>query len=272
MSDTSEAGTLFHAGRLDEAVAAANAAVRRAPTDLAARVLLAEMLLFQGNVDRADLILDAAADVAPDAALVIAEFRQLLRAEQARRQLSRDGRLPEFLSDPTPAMSATLAARVALRTGDAAAAARSIAAAEDGRTALPGEREGSGAFDDFRDADDLCAGVFEVLTTTGKYYWIPAERVESVLFHPPARPRDLFWRRATMAVREGPDGDVYVPAIYDTDLAGLPDTVRLGRETDWREDAPGVTRGLGQRMFVVGEDALGIFELTELSFGSSAEA
>ena len=46
----------------------------------------------------------------------------------------------------------------------------------------------------------LTAGSFEVLTTTGKYYWIPTERVATVEFHPPKRPRDLLWRRATMSV------------------------------------------------------------------------
>ena len=112
MSELNEAGDLFRAGRLKDAVAQANAAVRKATSDLAARVLLAELLLFQGNLDRADLILDAAADLTPDAALVIAEFRQLLRGEQARRQLSRDGRVPELLSDPTPCITATRLAKL----------------------------------------------------------------------------------------------------------------------------------------------------------------
>ena len=89
------AGALFRAGRLADAVAAANAAVRKAPADLAPRVLLAELLLFAGNLERADVILDAGTIIDPQAAVVIAEFRQLVRADMARRQLRRDGRLPE---------------------------------------------------------------------------------------------------------------------------------------------------------------------------------
>ena len=53
-----------------------------------------------------------------------------------------------------------------------------------------------------------------MLTTTGKYFWIPTERVLSAEFHPPKRPRDLIWRRVSMSVAEGPDGDVYIPVIY----------------------------------------------------------
>jgi type VI secretion system protein ImpE len=106
MSGTGEtAGALFRAGNLAAAVEAGNNAVRKAPTDIAARMLLAEMLIFAGNLERADVVLDAASQLEPDAAVVVAEFRQLLRADMARRQLRRDGRVPEFLGEPTaPAM------------------------------------------------------------------------------------------------------------------------------------------------------------------------
>ena len=55
------AGDLFRAGKLAPAIEAANAEVRRAPADLGARVLLAELLLFAGSLERADVILDAVA-------------------------------------------------------------------------------------------------------------------------------------------------------------------------------------------------------------------
>ncbi len=257
-------GSLFHAGRLMDAIAAASAALKAAPADLAARVLLAELLLFTGNVERADVILDAAADIAPDAAVVIAEFRQLLRAEMARRQLFRDGRVPEFLGDPPPACAATLAALVAMRAGDMAEAARCAATAEAARPRVPGRLNGA-AFDDMRDVDDLCCAHLEVLTTTGKYFWIPTARIESIEFHPPKRPRDLYWRRASMVVNDGPDGDVYLPTIYTADDATLSDALRLGRATEWHGET--VVRGTGQRVFLVGDDAQGIMELGTLEFG-----
>jgi type VI secretion system protein ImpE len=265
------AGALFRARRLDAAIAAANAEVRRRPSDLGARVLLAELLLFDGNLDRADVILDAAAQADPTAAVVVAEFRQLLRAEVARRQLQREGRVPEFLGEPTAALRAALAAQVALRAGEAAQAARHAAEAEAARPRVAGTLDlgdGAIAFDDFRDADDLYAGFFEVLTTTGRYFWIPTERVASLAFHAPRRPRDLAWRRATIAVEDGPDGEVYLPAIYDSRRSDLADDCRLGHSTDWIEEADAPVRGVGQRVFLAGEEARGIMELRELRFAS----
>jgi type VI secretion system protein ImpE len=265
MSATDQtAAVLFRAGRLTEAVAAAQAALRKAPTDLSARVLLAELLCFAGNLERADVLLDAASTIDPSSALVIAEFRQLVRADMARRQLFRDGRVPEFLGEPTETQRMQLAALVSLRAGDTAEATRAAAAAEATRPRCPGTRDGT-AFDDLRDADDLLAGSLEVLTTTGKYFWIPTERLASMIFHPPKRPRDLLWRRASVSVDRGPDGDVYVPAVYAGDDT-LTETQRLGRETDWQQAGDGPVRGIGQRVFLLGEEDVAIMDLGTLTF------
>ena len=258
-----DAAGLFRAGKLAEAIAAATAAVKAAPADLGRRVLLAELLLFSGNLERADVILDAASQVDPSALLVVSEFRQLLRAETARRQLYRDGRVPEFLGEPEPTEQASLAALVALRAGDVAEARAKAEEAETLRPRAPGVTGGV-AFDDFRDADDLHPGYIETLTSTGKYYWIPLSRIESMVFHRPKRPRDLVWRRCSMSVSNGPDGDVYIPVTYFSETAD--DAHRLGRETSWSDEADGPVRGVGQRVFLIGEDALGIMDIESIEF------
>jgi type VI secretion system protein ImpE len=260
------AGDLFRAGKLTEALAAATAAVKKTPTDLGQRVLLAELLTFAGNLERADVILDAASQIDPSALMIVAEFRQLLRAEMARRQLYRDGRVPEFLGEPEPTEQASLAAMVFLRAGNKAEAAQKAEEAEAVRPRAPGTA-GKTAFDDFRDASDLHPGFIETLTSTGKYYWIPTSRIELMIFHPPKRPRDLVWRRCSMTVSNGPDGEVYIPATYFSEPETTDDAHRLGRETSWTEDGEGPVQGFGQRVFLVGEEAIGIMDLETLEFG-----
>jgi type VI secretion system protein ImpE len=261
MVDT-DAGQLFRDGKLGAAIEAAGVEVRQSPTSAGPRILLAELLLFARNLERADSVLDAAGAADSALALVLAEFRQLLRAATARRQVILEGRLPEFLGEPTESQSSLLQALVCLRAGDAAGAAAAAQAAETARPPVAGASDGS-PFIDFRDADDLWSGTFEVLTTTGKYFWIPTERVVSLEFHPPKRPRDLVWRRCSMVVRDGPDGDVYVPALYDSD-ASTRDELLLGRETEWTQTDP--VRGIGQRIFVFGEDGVAVQQLTTLEF------
>jgi type VI secretion system protein ImpE len=256
------AGTLFQEGRLADAVEAAGEAVRAAPTDAGRRLLLAELLLYASNFERADAVLDGTAAVDPGSTLVVAEFRQLLRAATTRRQVLLEGRVPEFLGQPTAAQQHLLEALVAMRAGDAEAATGAAERAEAARPPIAG-RTPELEFADYRDADDLWGGTFEVLTTTGKYFWIPMERVASLEFHAPKRPRDLFWRRCTMIVRDGPDGDVYVPALYDRGAAE-DDGIRLGRRTEWSAAAP--VCGAGQRLFLVGDEGVAIQQLTRVEF------
>src|SRR6516164_7980957 len=87
------AGELFRAGKLTAAIEAANGAVRRNPADLGSRVLLAELLVFANNLERADTILDAASQIDSTVMIGVAEFRQLIRAALARGEHNRAGRV-----------------------------------------------------------------------------------------------------------------------------------------------------------------------------------
>lgn len=255
---------LYASGDLAGAVQAMIAEVRSHPTDVGKRGFLAELLCFTGDLERADKQLDVLVEQAPEAVAGLALFRQLIRAEQARQQFFTDGRVPEFLSEPTETMRLLLEASVALRADNGAEALDLVGKAEAARPIVSGTMGGK-PFDDLRDIDDLTGGVFEVLTSTGKFYWIPTERVLSIDTRPPQRPRDLLWRRVHMEVEEGPEGEVYLPTIYPP-VGEIDDRVRLGRVSDWvgGEDAP--VRGVGQRCFLVGDASVPITQLGDIVF------
>ncbi|MBL8896674.1 MAG: tetratricopeptide repeat protein [Planctomycetes bacterium] len=257
---------LYRAGKLDEAIEASNADVRKDPSNPDARAFLADLLCLVGNFERADVQLDALSKILPGAMAAVALVRQLVRGEQWRQQCFLEGRIPELLGVPDERMKLHLKALALLRSGDPAAASGELERAEELRGALRGSGA-SGAFEDFRDADDLTASFFEVLTSTGKYYWIPMERVARLELRPLERPRDLLWRRAAMEVRSGPEGEVYLPAIYAP--APKDAASRLGRTTEWTESAP--VRGVGARCFLVGEELRTLHELAshgEMTFGA----
>lgn len=268
MASASEA---FKAGDLAAAVAAAQAAVKAAPRNSGARWLLAEFLLFAGDAERADRMLDAAVLDQPSPAVL--EFRKLLRAEVTRQQVWGEGRAPKFSGDDaTPAQQAALRAAVLARAG---AQDEAAAAAQDAETLRPrvrGEAEFADgrviAFDDLRDADDLMAPMVEVLTAGGDHILVPVERIASLDFDAPRRPRDLCWRRTSISLRDGTDGVVFMPAIYPG-AATQPDPVRLGRVTEWSE-GPGPVRGFGQRLFLIGDEAVALSDLAALRFDTGA--
>lgn len=254
------ASDAFRDGNLAAAVAAGIAQVRNKPADRGARFLLAELLVFAGDLERADKQLDVL--FAPDAPdlLAVTLFRQLIRGETARREVFTAGRVPEFTTQPSDAVKLHLEAAVALRAGQPADAAALLAKAAI--PPRPGTCDGK-PVDDFRDLDDLLAPVLEVITANGNYYWVPLATVERVEFLPPKRPRDLYWRAAQMTVTDGPDGVVYVPALYHGSHADARDAVKLGRESD-HAGAP--SRGLGLREFLAGDEAKSVMEITTIEF------
>ena len=256
---------LYQSGKLNEAVAAALEGVKSHPTDTSRRGLLAELLCFAGELERADKQLETLGHQEPKSIVGLSMLRQLVRAETARQQFFAEGRLPEFLKEASPVLRLHLDASIALREGATAEAAELIAKADAARAPVAGTCDGQ-PFDDIRDLDDLTASFFEVLTSTGKYYWIPTDQVEIIEFHAAQRPQDLLWRRAHMIVNDGPDGEVYLPTLYAKTHASGDDQLRLGRGTSWSGGEGSPVLGVGQRTFLIGEEDRPIMQLKVLEF------
>jgi type VI secretion system protein ImpE len=71
-----------------------------------------------------------------------------------------------------------------------------------------------------------------------------------------------------MIVHDGPDGEVYLPALYAGSHAAAEDGLRLGRATDWAGGQGRPVRGSGQRTFLVGDEAKTLMEIQVLTFGA----
>jgi type VI secretion system protein ImpE len=262
------ASDLYDQGKLGEAVAAQSAAVKAKPADVDGRGLLVELLCIAGQLERADGQLETILAQHPDRTPGCALLRQLIRAELARLDFWSVGRVPEFLSTPSERMKAALEASVRLRAGDFAGATELLVKAEEARRPLRGTHNGR-PFADLRELDERFGPALEILSTTGKYFWIDFESVETLAFEAPARPIDLLWRRATLDVRDGPQGVVYVPAVY-APMDGASDAQRLARATDWSETgAGGPVRGFGQRVWMQDEVDVPLLEFGRLEFAGA---
>jgi len=241
----SDPATLLRDGDLTGLRALFSDRVRAQPAKAAHRLDLADVLIVLGELERADALLDAAAAQDTSVAVPVALARQLVRAATAREDCFASRRPPELVTEPDAGLTAALAR---LAGSDAPEADTVLTGTVDGRP-----------FAGLRDGDDRTAEVLEVLTSTGKYVWVSLAQVASLKPRQPERLRDLVWRQAELEVRGGPSGIVYLPCIYP---GAATDAQRLGRETDWVE-AEG--RGLGQRTFLVGDDALTFGEFAELA-------
>ncbi|MBB6253235.1 type VI secretion system accessory protein TagJ [Nitrospirillum iridis] len=258
----------LEAADLAGALSAATAHVQKAPTDTGARYLLAELLCVAGQLERADNQLSVVLNQDPGSMVPVSLLRQLIRGETARQDWYRAGRPPDFLTEVSPAARLHLEAGVKARAGDGQGAAQVLAEAEALRRAHAGQHKGA-AFADFRDLDDACGGLLEVLSADGKYFWVDLADVLGLDLAPAKRLSDLVWRPLRLSLRDGTAGSLHLPMIYAGGGGdGLTDQHRLGRLTDWVE-RDGAVLGRGQRCFLVGEEAVGAADLTTVRFDAA---
>lgn len=258
-----EALNLLNQGRLDEAIDTARELVKSQPTVTEAREVFSEMLCLKGELERADKQLETIVLQQPQQAITAVLMRQLIRAEITRREVWNEGRMPEFVGEPDWICRQTLEALLAYREQKLDQSLQLIEGIQEKRSELSGICDGI-EFTGLRDLDDRCLAISEVLTSTGKYFWIPFSQIELIEFSPVVRPRDLMWRQCQMRVRNGPDGVVYIPVRYHgSDVSGDV-SAQLGRKTDWLVEDGSPISGLGQRVFEVGDRELGIMEIVQL--------
>jgi type VI secretion system protein ImpE len=265
------AADLYRAGRLQEAIDAALAEVKAKPSDTGCRSFLCELLCFSGAIDRADKQLDTLSQLSPELGVAIASRRHVLRAAKWRQQFFEEGRLPEFAGKPSRTVEQHLEATILLREGKHTEAAALLREALDQSPPVHGVCNG-GPFDGLRDLDDVIAPVLEVYTANGKYYWIAWEQVASMQLEPVRHPRDVLWRPARVTIRNGPEGEVFLPALYHASDRSADDAVRLGRSTTWEAVDDGSVRGLGQKMLLAGDTEYPFLEITNLATDSVANA
>jgi len=256
---------LFNDGKLTAAIGEAIEEVKSHPADVSKRLILSELLCFIGEYEKADKHLETAFMQSPDLNLPTALGRQLIRAATARRKWFDDCAVPDMLAPLDPIVEQQLKLWTLHRAGDADRVVESINDLQAYCDHTRGQADES-PFTGFRDLDDSTATCLEVLTSTGKYYWVPWHRIELLEFEPIRRPRDLLWREAHLLVREGPDAVVYIPVSYPATTVDDGDAALLGRTTQWQESDTGAATGIGQRIFLIDDQEKAILDLQQIRF------
>lgn len=257
------------AGNLTAAIALATADVKREPTRPELRMVLAELMCFEGNLERAANLAEAAAKLYQKPAPGLALSRQLLAGETARQRWFREGIAPNVPQASAPALAESLQVIQDVRAGRLADAAKLVAnlselpLLEASVTLASGDTQ-SGA--GFRDLNDLTANVAELITLAGQYVWRPWSEFRLLKFEPVKTLRDLLWRPVQYTLRDGAAGQAFIPCLYDGTSSAGEDAIRLGQATDWKDLGEGLMSGLGQRMFLVGDATMTILEMEQIQF------
>ena len=259
---------LLNAGRLEECLAALQTEVRANPADSRLRVFLFQLLVVTGDLERAMTQLNVAADLSPDALLMVHACRSLLNCEAFRNEVFDGQRGPLIFGEPEEWIGWLVQANILLAGGKTAASAKLREQAYNTAPAWPGSIDGT-RFEWLADADSRLGPVLEAVVE-GRYYWVPLNRIAGIDLEIPTDLRDLVWLPANFTWRGAGTSVGFVPTRYPGPQALADDSLRLARKTQWDDRGYDTYLGSGQRMLVTDQGEYPLLEVRRIVFDQEA--
>lgn len=259
----------LRAGRLDEALSQLQQEVRRRPDDAKLRIFLFQLLCVRGEWNRALTQLNVAGELDAGALLMVQTYREALRCEVYRAQVFKGEKSPVALGEPDEWMAPLLQSLSVAAQGHAEEAARMRQRAFDAAPASSGTLNGT-AFEWIADGDARLGPCLEVIIS-GRYYWVPFQRIRSVEIEAPADLRDFVWTPAQIIWANGGEAVALIPTRYPNSESAEDPALRLSRRTDWQELSDQTYIGLGQRAFITDGAETALLDVRKIVFSPPAD-
>lgn len=255
---------LFQQSKLREALDLLVAEVKRRPGDVDLRYNLVGILAFSGEFDRALGHLDVIAESQPEMMHTVVVFSGLLQAEEERRRVMEGEHFPAFDATWAAAMEPRRALLHACRRGEVENMRRHLA--DIGEVGVAARLAGGGEAT-LRDYDDVLGDVLEVYSA-GRYLWLPFACLRRIQFTPAKGLLDLLWSECSVERVDGAKYTVHVPVLYAGTWRSDDPAVRTGHKTVWIDQGGVIFRGQGQRVFLFGDQEVGMLSVCSVDFAT----
>jgi type VI secretion system protein ImpE len=259
---------LIKAGRLGEARSLLLDQVRTKPSDTRPRTVFFQLLAYLGEWQKSLQHLEVIEALNPQGEATTQVYQSLIAAERERIEVLAWHTSPSFLSQPPPYLAAWLRMGQNMTHGKSAEAADSFAEVVSHITPVSGTHNGV-EFTGFQDADSFLSPFLE-LFVHDRYVLAPVDSLREISVSPPKTLLDLLWAPVQIMTWEGLATNCYLPVLYPGTAASSNDQVRLGNLTEWSDRGNDLFRGIGQHVFVVGEEEKGLLELQDVTFNAPA--
>jgi type VI secretion system protein ImpE len=256
-------------GKLEEALASLEAAIRKAPAEPKHRILLFQMLSLMGKWDRAMTQLKVLGDMDSKVLPMVQTYQAALLCEQLRAEVFAGKRSPLLFGEPAQWAALLVQALVLGAQGHDDEADSLHAQAFEQAPACSGKIDGQ-PFAWVADADVRLGPVLEAIVD-GKYYWIPFSNLQSINIEKPADLRDLAWSPGYLTLTNGGQVVALIPSRYPGSESSSDPAIRMARKTDWKERKDGTSSGLGQRMFTTDQGDYPILQVRSIEFDQPSE-
>ncbi len=241
-----KAEELIRAGRLEEALADLQSAVRAKPEDGRLRVFLFQVQCVMGKWDKALVQLQVLADLSAESFLLSRVFQPVIQCEMLRHEVFLGKRTPIIFGEPMEWVGQLLKANEHVAQGEYQAAKGLRERAFEAAPASPGQID-EHPFEWVADADSRLGPILEVILE-GRYYWVPFCRIKRVHTEKPVDLRDLVWLPAQFVWSNGGEATGHIPTRYVGTETSSDGPLRLARKTEWTEHEGECFVGRGQRI------------------------
>jgi type VI secretion system protein ImpE len=237
---------------------------KKAPSDQGVRMFLFQLNCLMGDWDRARTQLRVLASLSPEAQMLAVNYNMAIDAELERADAFAGKSPPALLVSSSPWARDLVSALSALAQGRVEEGIEKRDAAFDAAPDTPGEIDGV-AFDWLADGDSRFGPALEAIIG-GHWGLVPFEAIANIKSSGPEDLRDLVWLPVELAFKTGQSKNALLPVRYPGSEAHPDATVRMARQTDWKE-APWGSEGVGQHEWSLsgGED-VGLLSLRRLVF------
>ena len=255
---------LIMAGNLSEARRQLIEDVKSSPSDMGKRTLLFQVHTLLGEWDKAERQLDVIATQDSSRETGVQVYKNLIQAERERMEVLKTNRRPSFLPETPPYLELYSVACEKLNSKKTDEAIEIFDKINSQLPVLSGTINGK-YFSGFNDIDISLTFFLEAIVHE-RYIRIPFESLREVSITPPKSLFDLIWIPAHITTWNELTISCYLPVLYPGSFLHEDDRVKLGRMTDWVPAGGPFSKGMGQHVFLIGEEEVGILDIREVVF------
>jgi type VI secretion system protein ImpE len=241
--------------------------IRQQPARSDLRVFLFQLLSVMGQWERALTQLNVAADLDAKTLAMAQMYREAIKCEALRADVFAGKTSPVVFGQPEEWLALLIESMLVHGQSRPSEAQTLRARAFESAPATTGSLDGQ-AFEWIADADMRLGPVCEAVIN-GRYYWVPFERLARIDIEAPVDLRDVVWMPAHFQFANGGDAVGVIPTRYPGSENADEAALSLARKTVWREDAPEVFSGVGQRIFATDGGEHPIMEVRTILLGAA---
>ncbi|MEO1082184.1 MAG: type VI secretion system accessory protein TagJ [Pseudomonadota bacterium] len=254
-------------GDVNRALEELQSEIRREPANAEHRVFLFQLLCVLGDWDRALRQLNLAGEMDASSLAMVQTYREALRCEALREKVFRGETRPLILGEPEAWHAEAIGALGLEAAGEHQAAAVARANAYENATTVGGSIDGE-SFEWIADADSRI-GPFLEAVINGNYYWLPFERVRSMILEAPADLRDMVWLPCQFTFSNEGQSVGLIPVRYPGSESSSDSALRLARKTEWQQVADDVYFGQGQRLLATDRSEHALLDVRQIEFAQA---